>query len=125
MKKDYFNDKIESLIRQSAEKITPPPFYSVLQKIASDNSTEAYEEVFAEHTIKKKHTALKITGIAAALVGLLVIGGVAVISMNASMAKSTAADTNYEFSEEYSGTSSAEEDTVSDSDTLDCVSSNT
>ncbi|MDD6395559.1 MAG: hypothetical protein PUB37_05165 [Firmicutes bacterium] len=126
MKKENFDDKIGSLIRQSADKITPPPFYSVLEKIARNDSIEDYESAFSAHSDKRNHTALKITGIAAALIGLLAVGGVAVINMNGSMEKSTAADTSYEFSEEHNGvTSSSEEDMVSESDTLDCFSSNT
>ncbi len=120
--KDTFNDKIESSIRQSAEKITPPPFYSVLGKIASDDSSETYNEIFSEQLPRKKNSALKIAGIAAVLVILLAVSSVAaVITMGGvSMEESQAADVSLEFSEEFSETSesqnNAAEDAVSDSD---------
>lgn len=125
MNKDNFNDEIENLIRQSAEKITLPPFYSVLGKIADDHSTETYEEIFEAQTIKKKKPALKIAGIAAALVLLsttCILLTAITLRMNISKSASQSADVNYELSEKYSEDSD-EGKKVSDSDVHDCLSS--
>lgn len=88
-----FGEKIDIAVRASAENVSPPPFYSVLQRIAQDNSTESYEEflpqaeplILPDHPGKKnKHIAAKIIGIAAAImlcigvgmaVGIILTGG--------------------------------------------------
>ncbi len=128
MNKDNIDQKIEQSIEQSAQKITPQPFYRVLEKIAKDKSTETYEDVFEKQTSKKNNVVMKSVVIAASLLILLAIGSVAsVMSMNSFYSMDAEADSLYLAQTEGvdSGSSSQEDtvsDTVSDSDESNCVS---
>lgn len=136
---NQFSAKINEAVRESAQKVTPPSFYNVLQKIAQDNSKEKYDEFLPDNEplilpdsprAKKKHFAAKFIGAAAAIilcVGLGAFAGVMLAENYSSERKyDSAADSVY-FDEQYEkGNSSSSvfperEDVISYSD----VSSNT
>lgn len=134
MTENEFNRKLYESIKQSIEKITPPPFYQVLQKAAQDDSIENYDEIFGDTFNKKsskKPLAAKIIGVAAAVtifIGLsLAIGSM--YYMGRSKADECAQDysSKFKYSEDsQNGSQSTEDnDQVSPSDIEDDVSSQT
>lgn len=109
---NQFSEKIDMAVKASAENVSPPPFYSVLQRIAQDNSTESYEEFFSQSEPlilpdwperKKKRTAAKIIGIAAAVILCIGVGMTVGIILTGGYftAKSNESDANSEFYQIY------------------------
>lgn len=133
---NQFSEKIDMAVRASAGNVSPPPFYSVLQRIAQNNSTESYEEFFSQSEPlilpdqperKKKHTAAKIIGIAAAIILCIGVGMTVGIILTGGYftAKSSTSEADSEFYQMYDEEYAQEngqsetyaEDEVSKSDT--------